>query len=360
MSFQDVLAALGVVLNGLPQGLLALSFGFAAMPSALAFIVGMIGAWVFHNVAPISFQAETITLAGLIGDNRLERLSAIFFGGLGMALIGTFGLLQTIVDVVGPQITYAVMAGVGIMLTFVAIDMGRAERQVAVVSVAVAVVVWIATSSLVHTIIWSVLAGCVAGRVTGFDPVEHDGARETLRVQPLVWKFWTNPRVVRGALALITLNIGANITFGKLTGQIAGADVNVDHLAVYSSLADMVSSLFGGSPVESIISATADAPHPLLAGVLMMGMFAVILLAGLLPRLGRYVPRASISGFLLVLGAFITLPLNAQLAFENVELQSPMAAVLGIVIAMTARFDPFVGMISGVVLRMLFQIAGVM
>jgi len=32
----DLLAVFGVVLNALPQGLLALSFGFAAVPTAMA------------------------------------------------------------------------------------------------------------------------------------------------------------------------------------------------------------------------------------------------------------------------------------------------------------------------------------
>lgn len=35
----DLLAIIGVVLNGLPQGLLALTFGFASVPTALAFFV---------------------------------------------------------------------------------------------------------------------------------------------------------------------------------------------------------------------------------------------------------------------------------------------------------------------------------
>ena len=39
---QDLLAAIGVVLNGIPQGLLAMSFGFASVPTALGFIVGAV------------------------------------------------------------------------------------------------------------------------------------------------------------------------------------------------------------------------------------------------------------------------------------------------------------------------------
>lgn len=359
MTVQDLLAALGVVLNGIPQGLLALSYGFAALPTAFAFIIGMIGAGFFQSVAPISFQAETITIAGRLSNKRNEILSSIFYGGLGMALIGIFGLLEKIVNIVGQNITNAMMAGVGIMLAYVAIEMGLQEKMIGAVSVISALIIWVFTSSLVHTIVWSVIISCIAGCYSEFEPVEPDESNEKIKLQPIVWKFWKNLTVVRGALALITLNIGANISFGKITGQIADSSVNVDHLAIYSSLADMASSLFGGSPVESIISATGDAPNPVWAGILMMGIFAVILLAKLLPKIGKFVPRASISGFLLVLGAIVTLPTNAQLAFENVPLESPTAAVLGIVMVLTAKFDPFVGMLSGVLLRILFNLAGV-
>ena len=38
----DFLAIIGVVLNGLPQGLLALTFGFASIPTAFAFLIGAV------------------------------------------------------------------------------------------------------------------------------------------------------------------------------------------------------------------------------------------------------------------------------------------------------------------------------
>ena len=68
----DLLAIIGVVLNGLPQGLLALTFGFASVPTALAFFVGAVGNTITQSVAPISFQAETITYAGTAGKDRSD------------------------------------------------------------------------------------------------------------------------------------------------------------------------------------------------------------------------------------------------------------------------------------------------
>ena len=48
-----------------------------------------------------------------------------------------------------------------------------------------------------------------------------------------------------------------------------------------------MSSLFGGGPVEAIISATGAAPHAVLSGVIMMAVMALILFFGLLPKMGR-------------------------------------------------------------------------
>lgn len=104
---KDILAALSVILNGLPQGLLALSFGFASVRTAFAFAVGAIGSFLFGVVAPISFQAETITLAGTMGKDMKERLSMIVYGAIGMTIIGTFSLLEKIVDFIGPSMAMA-------------------------------------------------------------------------------------------------------------------------------------------------------------------------------------------------------------------------------------------------------------
>ena len=72
---ESILTAVAVVINGIPQGILALSFGFAAFPTAIAFVIGIIGSIAFASVATISFQAETITLAGTLGKDMKETLS---------------------------------------------------------------------------------------------------------------------------------------------------------------------------------------------------------------------------------------------------------------------------------------------
>lgn len=351
---KDILAALSVILNGLPQGLLALSFGFASVPTALAFLVGAGGNAILGSVAPISFQAETITLAGTMGKNMRERLSMIFFGGAIMTVIGLFGLLEKIVDFVGPTITSGMMAGVGIMLTKVSIDMARKNNSVGYISIGTGLITYMLTKDLVYTITVSVVLSSAAAIVLK----QKSDINVTEKEKFVRQKLTINSSILRGAMAMVCLNIGANIAFGEITGSIAKADVNIDHLSVVSSVADMVSSLFGGGPVESIISATGGAPHPVWSGVIMMVLMAAILLCGLLPKLGKYIPSESIAGFLFVLGAIVTVPGNAASALAG---QGVVGGPLvgGITMTVTAITDPFLGMLSGLGLKMLISIFGI-
>ncbi len=341
---QDILAIISVVLNGLPQGLLALSFGFASIPTAFAFFVGAFGNAVTGSVAPISFQAETITYAGTAGKTKQESLSMIFFGAAIMALIGSFGLLTRVVNFIGPNIAAGMMAGVGIMLAKVAIDMLLKDKMIGAVSVASAIVVYCITTNLVYTITISVILSCIVSNIIDKERRKIELPKEKIERQKLT----LNGRIIRGALGMVCLNIGSNISFGAITGSMANETVNIDHLSVISSLADMVSSFFGGAPVESIISATGSAPHPLWAGIIMMVIMGLILLFGLLPKIGRYVPSASIAGFLLVLGVFVTVPVNCASAVAG----NPMVG--GVTMAVTAITDPFLGMLAGIVTRIIF------
>lgn len=136
---QDILAAIGVVLNGIPQGLLALSYGFASVPTALGFAIGAVSCGVLSSVAPISFQAETIVMAGSMGKTRRDRLSMVMFGGLIMVVLGLTGALSAITAFAGDAIVHAMMAGVGFVLVRTAFNMVKENQLVGWVSVASAV-----------------------------------------------------------------------------------------------------------------------------------------------------------------------------------------------------------------------------
>ena len=349
---QDILAAIGVVLNGIPQGLLALSMGFASVPTAPGFGVGVIGCLLLGSVAPISFQAETIVLAGTMGKNMRERLSMVFFAGVTMAALGACGLLTAIVNFAGETVLNAMMAGVGLVLTKLALGMMKENKLVGITSVVTAVLVYFFLGqNLVYTIVISLVVSSAAAKLAGQDIGGGVGTAEKMGRLKLEKPIF-NLSVLRGALALACLTVGANIAFGSITGGIAGASQNVDHLTIYSGLADAVSALFGGAPVEAIISATAGAPHPVTAGVLMMGIMAVILFCGLLPKIGKYVPSQSIAGFLLILGAVVTVPGNAAAAFAGTGAGDTIVA--GVTMGVTAFTDPFFGMLAGTALKLLF------
>ena len=358
---QDLFAAIGVVLNGLPQGLLALTYGFASVPTALGFLIGAVACAVLGSVAPISFQAETIVLAGTMGKGIRERLSMIFFGGVLMTVMGFTGLLTRITDFAGPTIVSAMMAGVGFMLVKVSLGMTRENKLVGWVSMASAVVIYLVSkiyspgNALVYTIVGSVVISTLGSRLSGQE-LGNQAVSEKMGKLKL-HKPMINVSVVRGALSLACLTIGANIAFGGITGGIAGANANIDHLTVYSGLADAVSSLFGGGPVEAIISATAAAPDAVLSGVLMMVIMAAILFLGLLPKIGKFVPGQSIAGFLFILGAFVTIPGDGAAAFAGGE---PGGTVIAAVtMSVTAVSDPFFGMLAGIALKLAVNALGV-
>jgi len=357
VNIQDILAAISVLINGIPAGLYAMSFGFAAVPTAIGFAVGVIGCGLFGLVTPISFQAETITLAGTLGKSPQERFSIIFLEGAILLAVGLLGFFQALVTFIGPVITSGMMAGVGIILARVAVEMVRRRPVVGAVSVLSALAAYYITPNpgdkLVYTIVVSVILTSVV-ETLWFRSEQQAGAvtKERFVLQKLVM----NRNVVRSALAICALNVGANIAFGSITAKtLANSEVNLDHLTIVSSLADMGSALFGGGPVQAIISATGAAPHPLWSALAMMTMMALLLLSGMLPRMGRYVSGESIAGFLLVLGAIVTVPANAALALQG-GIGSAGSVIGGVTLAVTAVTDPFIGMLSGLCVQWLLSV----
>lgn len=352
--FQDLLAAIGVVINGIPQGILALSLGFAAFPTAIAFGVAAVANAVTGSVAPISFQVETITVAGSIGDNKRERVSIILWAALIMIMVGLFGWMNHLVSFLGTDITSGMMAGVGFILARTSVRMTQKNTDVGWLSMITAILVYLFTKNLIYTILFSVVISTIYSVYYKKVRIDLPAGVEEQKLS-FVKPMFTG-KILRGALALACLNIGSNISFGMITGSMTTNEVNpvnIDVLTIVSSLADLVSSAFGGAPLESIISATGSAPHPVFSGVLMMSIMAIILATGILPKMGRIVPTESIAGFLFVLGAFVTVSGNIQPAVVD----NPLVGSVTMVV--TALFDPFFGMLAGVVIKFLLPIIGV-
>lgn len=347
ITLQDVLAALGGALNGVTQSVMAMTFGFAMLPSAMAYIVGIIGCIAFGSTVPISFQAETMAIAGNMGKTRSERLSMVVFAGLAMTIIGSLGLLEDIVAFAGENVTAAMMAGVGIILTKIAIDMVREDKIIGPLSLLTGIVTYLLTKSLVYTCIASIFASALAAHLFKIDCAISSTVKDEFKFQ----KPKVNLNIIRGTLSLMCITIGGNIAFGRISAGISGAEANIDHITIYSGLADALSALFGGSPISVVISPTAAAPNPTMAAVLMMGIMAVILLTKTLPKIAKYIPSASVAGTLFVLGAALTIPPNLQAAFSNTTPGGALACSTAL--AVTAVSDPFFGLVAGIIVNLL-------
>ncbi|MCL2381559.1 MAG: hypothetical protein FWC64_08200 [Treponema sp.] len=348
VQLQDILAAIGVVFNGIPMMIFAMGYGFMAVPTAIGFAIGAGGMLIAGTVTPISIQAGTIALVGTMGRDIKERLSIALFAGLFMAVVGMLGLIHIVRDFAGLRIVAAMQAGVGIILARVAIDMIKSNKFVGLISMVSALAVWLLTRDLVYTIVVSVVASSLAYFVKNRKPIDVMSEKYKFSL----YKPMISYNVVRGALALACLTIGSNIAFGNITAGmpgaaafLAGEPANINALTVYSGLANL-SALFGGAPVEAIISATGAAPNPVFSGVLMMVLLGIIMVTGLLPKIARFVPMQSISGFLFVIGAFATIPGNAYAAFSGAAVGAERLGV-GLTILVTALTDPFIGLASG-------------
>ena len=81
----------------------------------------------------------------------------IFIGGVIMALIGVFGLLTKIVNFVGEDVAYGMMAGVGIILVKAAIDMIKSDAISGGVSLAAALITYYFTKDSANTLVYTIV-----------------------------------------------------------------------------------------------------------------------------------------------------------------------------------------------------------
>jgi len=357
MSITDILASLGVLFDSLPQGLLAMSYGFAALPTAIGFGLGALLCLIWHLPTPVSFQAETTILAGGLGNDTRERISIIVWAGIVMIILGVTGTLGGIVSFIGKDILNGMLAGVGIILVKASIDLLRANLAGGITSFAIAIPVFLFTKNLIYACVSSVILGAIAFHIVRYlqaqkgqelSDEEYNTDERILFVRPIF-----NRRILRGALAVIMLQIGGNITYGTITANMAHSAVNVDKLSIVGGVATATSGLFGGAPLAAIISATGTAPHPVTSAVLLMGLAGLIIGTTLFYKLGKLVPVSAVGGYLFVLGAILVFPVYANSAMTGQN-----TLVSGITTVMTAVTDPFIGMLSGIAMRFILSLAG--
>lgn len=364
-----LLAVIAVIINGVPQLLYAQARGFALKPAGFAYLVGAFGNLMTGSVTPISSQAETITVASVDKDLR-NNVSAVLLAAVFMVILGLCGGVTKIADFAGTAVVSGMMSGVGLMLAGVSWDMLKQERRVTLVSMISAIIAYALFINDGNKVVWTIFISVAVSTADflflqkrrvdlstvveeGRKPVEMSGE----------WRFWKkeywsdfkfikptiNATVILSALSIMMLNVGANISFGGITASIAGTQQNFDHLSIINSLADVPSAIFGGPPIEAIISGTAGAPWPVACGIAFMIAMAVLILMGLVGRLGRYLPAQSISGFLLVIGFALTFAPNLATVAAS---DNSMSGYIALGVTAWSK-NPFLGMVVGVLVRYL-------
>lgn len=362
-----VLAVIAVIINGVPQLLYAQNRGFAMKPAGFAYLIGALGNLITGSVTPISSQAETITVASVKKDLR-NNVSSILLAALLMVVMGLCGGVTAISEFAGAAVVAGMMSGVGLMLAGVSLDMFQQEKRTTIVSVVSAIIAYALFLNNGNKVVWTIFISVVIStadflflqkRRVDLTTMVEDG--RDMIANTTEWRFWKkeywsdfnlikptlNMSVVMGALSLLMLNIGANISFGGITASIAGTTQNFDHLSIINSLADVPSALFGGPPIEAIISGTAGAPWPVACGIMFMLVTGVLVLTGLVTRLGKYLPAQSISGFLLVIGFALTFAPNLQTVAAS---ENSMSGYIALGVTAWSK-NPFLGMVCGVLVR---------
>jgi len=362
-----ILAVIAVIINGVPQLLYAEARGFALKPAGFAYLVGAFGNLFSGSVTPISAQAETITVAS-IKKNLRNNTSSILLAALLMIVLGIFGGITKIADFAGVTILSGMMSGVGLILAGVSWDMFGQEKRTTAISIVSAIAAYAIFLNDPNKVVWTIFISVFVStadylflqkRRVSMSSVIEEG-RDHLQMSN-EWRFWKkeywsdfkvikptiNLAVILGALSLVMLNIGANISFGAITASIAGMEQNFDHLSIINSLADFPSALFGGPPIEAIISGTAGAPWPVLCGIVFMFAMGILILVGLIGRLGKYLPAQSIAGFLLVIGFALTFVPNLSTVAQS---EQPVSGYIALGVTAWSK-NPFLGMVVGVLVR---------
>lgn len=359
---RDVLAAVFYLGDTFGEGFVALSLGFASKATGIGFLVGAVLALIYQSVVPVSFQVEGLTIVSRRnnGDWRAMCYTVMFAGIIG-AVLGFLGVFSAIVHVIGEPIQGGMMVGAGLILAIVSFDILKENWRIGGVCVAVAYILYIFIPNpdwkLLIALVGSVLTGIIMGRLMGaYESVVTRPEIEKISLVPKSWgevtSYLTKPSVIRATLALLTLRTGTSIAYGGIDSDLAGVAARPDVVNITSGLGSLFSGLFGGANVEPIISATAAAPNPVFAGVLLMVLMGIILLAGLLPKAGRYVPMQAVVGFLLVLSTMIVIPENLPVLLKD---PIPGAIAAGVT---AAAIDPFLGMVVALIVRTLLGLAG--
>jgi len=393
-----VIAVVFVSINGLTMLAWAAAQGYKMKPTAFAFLVGAVGNLITGSITPISGQSSILTVSHFM-KRMDERIAALLLAVVVMIPLGFFGGVTRIADWAGNPVLWGMMAGVGLMITGISFDMLKQAKRTGIISLVSALATHaffiympFSPETMRHALVYVIAVSVTLptldfvflqkdpetgkrGRRINIATMATDAGYEgdmTQNENPKFWtkEYWSDFKIVKPkfslyaimfALAFISLNIGTNIAFGTITagftsppGEPPAIAQNMDHLTVINSIADIPSVLFGGAPVGAIISATAASPWPIMAGVIMMLLCALLLLLGLMTKAVKYVPVQAIAGFLFIIGFFSTFVPHFRNVFVNPAYSAyPQAQVeAATAMAVTALTkNPFLGLVAGIAIR---------
>ena len=359
-----ILAVIFVVVNGLTQLKFAQGMGFKLKPAGLAFLIGATLSLMMGNVTPLSGQSAMITLAGRNKEER-ERVFSLLIASSSMALFGIFGVVSNLVVFAGPAIMSGMMAGVGVMVFQVGyeftFDKTKGNFWVGIISIvsALAAFSFFTQQGSPHTLVYVVAISVSLATIPYL--IKKDYLNEAIVEEQTSPRFWTkaywsefklvkpliNGRSVLNGLALLCLGLGVTTSFGLVNANISGVPLNADGLAMLTGFSDVASVLFGGLPLEAIISGTSAAPVPVWGAFAVMMVLGLMCLLGLVTRICKYIPTQSIAGFLMVIGLFSTFIPNITTGM-NAE-HAPLSAITLIITVVTK--NPFIGIMVGIGMR---------
>ena len=382
-----IMAVVFVGINGLTMLAFARTQGFRLKPSGLAFLAGGFMVLIAGLVTPISGQSAFLAVAGRVEQEK-QRVAALLIAAVVSTILGLTGAISAIISFAGPSVIAGMMAGVGLMLAQVGTDFATDKQKgnpiVGTVSIVSALVIFAlfstpqspfhSTHALVYTVAGSV---AISTLVYWIVPAARKSKLEVTANDTEDYKFWTKKywtdgewkvvtpqftiRSILSAAALVCLGIGITTSFGTINTNMVPEGVsigaqNFNHLMLITGLVDFVGVIFGGMPLEPIISATAATQWPVLAAFVLMVLLGVLCILGIVLKLCKYLPAQSIAGFLVVIGLFSTFVLNirnANFFSTATPYAMPSAAVALGVTALTK--NPFIGMIAGIAVRIIGQ-----
>ena len=126
MELADFLAIIVSLFDAAGQGLAALAMGFTSAPTGIGFLLAAILIYSFGTVGLVGFEAESLTIVSRIANREWKTMAQIVLtAGIIGAVLGFFNLYGQIVSFINGPILAGMMAGVGVILAFVGIELAK-------------------------------------------------------------------------------------------------------------------------------------------------------------------------------------------------------------------------------------------